>query len=64
LTKQKYEVNKQISELERRLEQTDRLLRRAKATLTKKALGKDLNDLLNDVRTQFPNLQIEGVRKE
>jgi chaperonin cofactor prefoldin len=64
LTKQKYEVNKQISELERRLEQTDRLLRRAKATLTKKALGKDLDDLLNDVRTQFPNLQIEGVRKE
>jgi hypothetical protein len=59
LTKQKYDTNKQRTELEKRLEQTDRLLRKAKATLTKKALGKDLETLLDDVRAQFPNLQIE-----
>jgi len=53
-------IEKQINELEAQLSGTDRLVRRARAAVTKKAIGTDVSELLADFRKEFPQV---GLKK-
>lgn len=54
------EIKKQIKEYRAKLAGTDRLVRRARAAVTKKAIGQDVSELLKDFRQQYPQIELKN----
>ena len=53
-------IQKDIREAKHQLEETSRLVRKAKATVTKKAIGKDVEELISDFRKQYPQIELKS----
>lgn len=53
LCEQKQQLKKQIDEFEITLSKTDRLVRKAKASVTKKAIKSDVDDFLKDFKNTY-----------
>jgi|GEM_PF-2860888 len=57
------DISKNIEEMKYQLSSTDRLVRRARAAVTKKAVGRDVESLLHDFRQQYPQ-ELKQILKE
>jgi len=60
LTTRLNSIKGEINQLTQQLQGTDRLVRRARAAVTKKAVGQDVDELLADFRQQYPQIELKG----
>lgn len=52
-------IRNQIKNYQKQLSETDRLVRRAKAAVTKKAIGQSVDELLADFRHAYPQIELK-----
>ena len=52
-------IQKELNAYKAKLESTDRLVRRARAAVTKKAIGQDISELIRDFREQYPQIELK-----
>ena len=54
-------IRQNIKEANTQLNSADRLVRRAKAVVTKKVIGENVDELIKDFRQQYPQIQLKQI---
>jgi len=57
-------LKEEIRKCKEQLSGTDRLVRRARAAVTKKAVGEDVDSLLDDFRKQYPQVELKAIENK